>query len=140
MSRALVIFLGVFLSMVAGGAVNLGLIWLGPTVIPPPPGVDVTDMESLSSSMHLFQFRHFVFPFLAHAAGTLSAAYLVAKLMVHVAPEHRLKLSMLNGSFFLLGGIANAMMLPAPGWFIAADLIGAYLPMAWIGWWLATRE
>jgi len=24
-------------------------------------------------------------------------------------------------------------MLPAPTWYIAADLIGCYLPMAWLG-------
>jgi hypothetical protein len=25
------------------------------------------------------------------------------------------------------------MMIPAPAWFIALDLIAAYLPMAWLG-------
>ena len=25
------------------------------------------------------------------------------------------------------------MMIPAPAWFIALDLIVAYIPMAWIG-------
>ncbi|MCY3714801.1 MAG: hypothetical protein OXH02_16070 [Gemmatimonadetes bacterium] len=136
MSRTIRIILAVVLGMAFGSAVNMGLVLLGPTIIPPPPGVDVTDMESLSTSMHLFQFRHFVFPFLAHAAGTLAAAYLAVK----IASGHRLKLSMLIGSLFLLGGIANAMMLPAPGWFIAADLIVAYLPMAWIGGRLAARD
>ena len=136
MGRTIRIVLAVVLGMAAGSAVNMGLVLLGPMVIPPPPGVDVTDMESLSSSMHLFQFRHFVFPFLAHAAGTLAAADLAVK----IASGYRLKLSMLIGSLFLLGGIANAMMLPAPGWFIAADLIGAYLPMAWIGGQLAARD
>lgn len=135
MGKTIRIILAVVLGMAVGGAVNMGLILLSPMVIPPPPGVDVTNMESLVSSMHLFQFRHFVFPFLAHAAGALAAAYLAVK----IASGHRLKLSMLTGSLFLLGGIANAMMLPAPGWFIAADLIVAYLPMAWIGGRLAAR-
>ena len=136
MSKTIRVILAVVLGMAFGSAVNMGLVLLGPMVIPPPPGVDVTDMESLSTSMHLFQFRHFVFPFLAHAAGTLAAAYLAVK----IARGHTLKLSMLIGSLFLLGGIANAMMLPAPGWFIAVDLIGAYLPMAWIGGRLAARD
>lgn len=129
MGKTIRIVLAVVLGMATGSAVNMGLVMLSPVVIPPPPGVDVTDMESLASSMHLFQFRHFVFPFLAHAAGTLAAAYLA----VLIAAGHRLKISMLIGSLFLLGGIANAMMLSAPGWFTAVDLIGAYLPMAWIG-------
>ena len=136
MSITIRIVLAVVLGMAAGSAVNMGLVLLSPMVIPPPPGVDVTDMESLASSMHLFQFKHFVFPFLAHAAGALAAAYLTGT----SARGHSLKLSMRTGSLFLLGGIANAMMLPAPGWFIAADLIGSYLPMAWIGGRLAARD
>ncbi len=136
MGKTIRIVLAVVVGMAVGSAVNMGLVLLGPMIIPPPPGVDVTDMESLSTSMHLFQFRHFVFPFLAHAAGTLAASYLA----VTIASGHKLKISMLIGSLFLLGGIANAMMLPAPGWFIAVDLIGAYLPMAWIGGRLAARD
>lgn len=136
MGKTIRIVLAVVLGMAAGSAVNMGLIMLSPMVISPPQGVDVTDMESLASSMHLFQFRHFVFPFLAHAAGTLAGAYLAVK----IAAGHRLKISMLIGSLFLLGGIANAMMLPAPVWFIAADLIVAYLPMAWIGGRLAAKD
>ena len=129
MGKTIRAILAVLAGMAVGSAVNMGLILLSPYVIPPPPGVDVTDMDSLASSMHLFQFKHFVFPFLAHALGTLAGAYLA----VMIASGYRLKLSMLVGSLFLLGGIANATMLPAPGWYIAADLIGAYLPMAWIG-------
>lgn len=136
MGKTVRIVLAVVLGMAVGSAVNMGLILLSPMVIPPPPGVDVTDMESLASSMHLFQFKHFVFPFLAHAAGTLAAAYLA----VMIASGHRLKISMLIGSLFLLGGIANAMMLPAPGWFIGVDLVGAYLPMAWMGGRLAGKH
>ena len=129
MGKTIRAILAVLAGMAVGSAVNMGPILLSPYVIPPPPGVDVTDMDSLASSMHLFQFKHFIFPFLAHALGTLAGAYLA----VMIASGYRLKISMLIGSLFLLGGISNAMMLPAPGWFIGVDLIGAYLPMAWIG-------
>ena len=129
MGKAIRIILAVVGGMAVGSIVNMGLVMLSPLVIPPPPGVDVTDMDSLAESMHLFESRHFVFPFLAHAAGTLAGAFAA----VMIAGDHRLKISMLIGSFFLLGGIINVMMLPAPGWYIGVDLIGAYLPMAWIG-------
>ena len=129
MGKTIRVILAVLAGMAVGSAFNMGLILLSPMVIPPPPGVDVTDMDSLASSMHLFQFKHFIFPFLAHALGTLTGAYLA----VTIASGYSLKISMLIGSLFLLGGITNAMMLPAPWWFIGADLIGAYLPMAWIG-------
>ncbi len=135
MSKRIRTILAVVAGFAVGSGVNMGLVVLSPMVIPPPPGVDVTDTVSLASSMHLFEAKHFVFPFLAHAAGTLVAAYLA----VTIASGCRLTLSMLVGSLFLLGGIANAIMLPAPGWFVAADLICAYLPMAWIGGRLAGK-
>ena len=120
--------LAVVLGIVAGSAVNMALVTLGPHVIPPPPGVDVTDTESLAASMHLFEARHFVFPFLAHALGTLVGA-LVAFLLARSHPQ---RLAFGIGAFFLLGGIAASFMVPAPAWFMALDLIVAYLPMAWL--------
>ena len=50
------------------------------SIIPPPAGVDVTDTESLRQSIHLFQPKHFIFPFLAHALGTLVGAYVAYRI------------------------------------------------------------
>ena len=49
--------------IIIGSMVNMGLITIGGKIILPPPGVDVTDMESLKSSIHLFEAKHFIFPF-----------------------------------------------------------------------------
>lgn len=117
--------------IVIGGSVNMALVTLGPSLIPPPPGVNVNDVESLRANIHLFEARHFVMPFLAHALGTLVGA-LVAYL---VAASHKARFAYGIGAFFLLGGIAASSMIPAPVWYIALDLVAAYLPMAW----LATR-
>ena len=76
---------------------------------------------------------NFLFPFLGHAIGTLVGAFVVAKF----AASHAMKLALGIGAFFLLGGIAAANMLGGPAWFIAADLLLAYLPMAWLGAFLA---
>ena len=111
-----------------GCVVNMALVMLSPSLIPPPDGVNVNDPESLSRSMHLFAPRHFVMPFLAHALGTLAgavAAYLIA--------EHKLPMALVIGVVFLCGGVAASLMVPAPTWFIALDLLAAYLPMAWLG-------
>ena len=70
-----------------GGGVNMALITLSPWLIPHPAGVDVSSAEGLGKAMHLFQPRHFIMPFLAHAVGTLAgalAAYLIAA--SHKAP------------------------------------------------------
>jgi hypothetical protein len=121
--------LAVVAGIVVGSMVNMGLITISGSVIPLPEGVDPSDMESLKSSMHLFEPKHFIFPFLAHALGTLAGA-LVAAL---IAASHKMKFALGVGAFFLLGGIANVFMLPAPSWFIAVDLVLAYIPMGWIG-------
>ena len=120
--------LAVIAGLAAGSIVNMGLITLSPIIIPPPAGVNPTDMESLKASMHLFEAKHFIFPFLAHALGTLSGAFIAAKLV----SSHKLKFALGIAAFFMLGGIFNAFMLPAPLWFIIIDLVGAYFPMGWI--------
>jgi len=66
--------LAIFAGIAIGGGVNMALITPSPSLIPPPPGVDVNNAESLSKAMHLFEPRHFVMPFLAHAVGTLAGA------------------------------------------------------------------
>lgn len=110
-------------------AVNGGLITASPHVIPPPPGVDVSNVESMKASMHLFQPKHFVMPFLAHALGSLAGAFVAAML----ATSHRTAIALGVGALHMAGGIAACFMIPAPAWFMAVDLIGAYLPMAWFG-------
>lgn len=112
-----------------GCGVNMALILVGPQVIPPPAGVDVSKIESMRASIHLFEAKHFLFPFLAHAMGTLVGA-LVGSL---VAVRSRSRISFGIGVAFLAGGIAAATMIPAPAWFIGLDLLVAYIPMAWIG-------
>jgi len=129
MTKTLRNILAIVIGLALGSAVNMGLVIVGPAIIPPPPGVDVTDTEALRESMHLFEARHFVFPFLAHALGTLvgSLAAFVA------AASHRSVMAWVIGVAFFAGGIAASTMLPAPRWFVAMDLVLAYFPMAWIG-------
>jgi len=127
--------LAILAGIAIGGGVNMALITLSPSLIPPPAGVDVTNAESLSKAMHLFQPRHFVMPFLAHAVGTLAgalAAYLIAA-------TYKPQIAYVIGAVFLCGGVAASFMIPAPTWFIALDLLAAYLPMAWLGIRIGTR-
>ena len=118
-----------------GGGVNMALITLSPWLIPPPAGVDVNSAESLSKAMHLFEPRHFVMPFLAHALGTLAGA-LVAYM---IAATYKAPMAYVVGAVFLCGGVAASLMIPAPAWFIALDLLAAYLPMAWLGVQIGSR-
>ena len=129
MSKLLRNALAILAGIVIGGGVNMAFITLSPLLIPPPAGVDVNSAESLGKAMHLFEPRHFVMPFLAHAVGTLAgalAAYLVAA-------SHKAQIAFVIGVVYLCGGVAASFMIPAPVWFIALDLLAAYLPMAWLG-------
>ena len=121
--------LAVIVGLIAGSAVNMGLVMVGAQIIPPPAGVDVTNVDSIKASIHLFESKHFIVPFLAHALGTLVGAYVT----VIIAATYRIVLGLVIGVLFLLGGITNAFMLPSPAWFVVVDLVGAYIPMAWIG-------
>lgn len=120
--------LAVIVGLVAGSAVNMGIIMISGSVILPPEGVDNTTVEGLKAGMLLFQPKHFLFPFLAHALGTFVGALLTAL----IAANRKMLFAFVIGIFFLAGGVANVLMLPSPLWFTIVDLVGAYLPMAFL--------
>lgn len=115
----------VLLGLVLGSAVNMAFIIFGPTIIPPPEGVDVSTMEGLKANIHLFEPKHFLFPFLAHGLGTFVGALIA----VNVAKTHQCVVCGCIALAFLAGGIFNIMSLPAPMWFEVSDLVLAYIPM-----------
>ena len=120
--------LAIIAGLVLGGSVNMALITISPSLIPPPAGVDVSNATSLAQAMHLFEPRHFVMPLLAHALGTFTGA-LVAYLL---AASFKARMAYAIGVVFLCGGVAASFMIPAPLWFVALDLTAAYLLMAWL--------
>ena len=120
--------LAVLAGVVVGSAVNMGIVMSGGSIIPLPEGVNPADMESLKENMHLFEAKHFLMPFLAHALGTFFGA-LVAGL---IAATHKMKFALGIGAWFLLGGVANLFMLPSPTWFAVVDISLAYFPMAYL--------
>lgn len=121
--------LAVIAGVIVGSIVNMGIVMISGSIIPPPEGGDVTTMEGLKASIHLFQPEHFIFPFLAHAIGTLIGAFTAAK----IAASRRMTMALLIGVFFLIGGIINNMMLNGPLWFTLLDLVIAYIPMSYLG-------
>ena len=127
--------LAVIAGVVAGGLVNIVLVNIGPSVVPLPEGADISTMQNLRDSMKIFTPVNFIFPFLAHALGTLVGAFIAAKF----AASHHVKFAVCIGVFFLAGGIAAVSMLGGPLWFNVADLLLAYIPMSYLGAALAGR-
>lgn len=136
MPRLLRLIIAIVLGFAAGSVVNMGLILVSGSVIPPPAGADVTTTEGLKASMHLMEPKHFLIPFLAHALGTLVGAF-VATL---ITPDRSRGPAYVVGALFFLGGCASAYMLPAPTWFNVVDLVLAYGPPTLAGHWLASRS
>jgi len=121
--------LAIIAGAIAGSALNGGIIGISGSLIPPPEGADLTTEAGLKAAMHLFEPRHFLLPFLAHALGTLAGAFVAARLAV----SYRMALALSIGLLFFAGGLYMVMILPAPAWFNATDLLLAYFPMAWLG-------
>lgn len=113
---------------VLGSLVNMLLITVGSELVPAPAGVDPNDLDSIAAGIHLYGPEHFIFPFLAHAGG----AFVGALTAFLITAEYKERLAWILGCLNLLGGIAAATLIPAPIWFIAMDLILAYLPMAYL--------
>lgn len=127
--------LAVLTGIVVGSMVNMNIINISDLIIPLPEGVDLTSTEGMVAAMQVFEPRHFIMPFLAHALGTLVGAFLAAL----IAANNNMKFALGIGGFTLIGGIMAVVLFKAPMWYNAIDLIGAYFPMAWIGGTLAGR-
>jgi hypothetical protein len=121
--------------IIVGSIVNMSLIIVSGKIIPPPNGIDVTTEAGLKTAMHLMEPKHFLFPFLAHALGTLAGAFITAFL----AANNKLILAVVIGTIFLFGGISMIISLTAPMWFNITDVIFAYIPMAFLGYFLASK-
>lgn len=131
MNKALQNSLALILGLAIGSAANMLIISFGPSIISPPEGVDVNDIESIKANIHLYSPAQFMIPFLAHALGTLVGAFVAAK----IAKSHKLSFALVISTLFLVGGIMMVVMLPkTPIWFILLDLLVAYIPMGYLGW------
>jgi hypothetical protein len=126
----------VVLGILLGGTVNMAIVYAGGALMPPPPGVDVSDPASINAHLGEYSVAQLLAPFVAHAAGTLVGAVAAARL----SAGRPLVAALAVGGIFLLGGIAAVRMMPAtPTWFAVLDLGVAYLPMGWLGARIAAR-
>ncbi len=128
--------LAVTVGIIIGSLINMSIILISSSIIPLPEGADNTTIQGLQKTIHLFEAKHFLFPFLAHAAGTFAGAVTTALLAVN----HKKKLALAIGAFFLFGGIISVSSLPSPTWFTLIDLVFAYIPMSYLALKLVCRK
>jgi hypothetical protein len=103
--------LAVLAGLIIGACVNMGVLMLFMELIPP-----------------IFELQNFIGPFLAHALGTFVGAFIVAVI------TKNLRLNLIIGFSFLIGGAMEVANLSAPLWFNVLDLVMAYIPMAFLGY------
>ncbi len=121
------IILGLFLGLFVGTMVNGSFIELGMKIFPYPEGFEFNTPEGMHA-FYTLPLKYYIFPFLAHAIGTLSGC-LIALLFVRT---YTTWVVYTIGSLFLVGGIMAVYMINAPWWFDVIDLTLAYIPMAWL--------
>jgi hypothetical protein len=119
--------LSLVFGLLVGAVVNGSIVNLGILVFPFPEGVNFETKEGLSLFENL-PIKYYIFPFLAHALGTLSGC-IVALLFVRKWAKWSIYII---GYCFFIGGVMAGHMINTPVWFDILDLSFAYLPMAWL--------
>ena len=129
---------GAFASMPANALLlmPLGRLFGAPAAPAYDPTGDPEAMQAICRAyFETLEPIHMAGPLIAHWNGAFCGA-LVAGLL---AANRSLRVPMMVAGFVLVGGIANAFMLPGqPTGFLVLDIAG-YLPMGWLGWKLALR-
>ena len=122
-------------ALLLGAMANGFIVQLGGVVIPPPAGYDFTTEEGLAAGMAMMESKHFLFPFLAHAIGTLVSALIIARF----AASRQLQLAINISAVFFIAGVYMVTSFPSPLWFNIVDLGLAYFPMAYLGYRLGRK-
>lgn len=63
------------MGILIGSMLNMGLINFGMKLFPLPEGINISTEENFKNAFSYFEFKHFIFPFLGHAIGTFTGAF-----------------------------------------------------------------
>jgi len=117
----------VILGLVAGViAISAGHL-LSNQILPPPEGMDVSNMESFVANADKLTTGHWLLALLSHALGPLVSGFVAGKFL---ASQHT-KILYGTGIVWMILGVINLMTLPHPMWFKIVDLL-MYLPMTFL--------
>jgi hypothetical protein len=97
-------------------------------ILPPPEGMDVSNMESFVANAHKLTTGHWLLAWMSHALGPLVSGFIIAKFVV----THHRQLLWIAAIAWTIAGVLNLMAIPHPMWFKIADFI-MYVPMTFVG-------
>lgn len=119
--------IAVVVGWLIGGFVNGAIVEVGMSTY--PSDVDTTDYDAISTFLESASFVYFLYPLIAHLAGSFVGGFIAAL----ISKNRKMGTALIVGGLFFLGGVIVTFLIPAPAWFIALDLIVAYFPMAFLG-------
>ena len=120
--------LAIITGIIVGSITNASIIFICNAIFGIPEGMVLWDEKSVIAHADKLTTANYIGTFLAHQLGTLVGALVAAK----IAPFRKMIFSLFIGAWFLAGGIYAVSLIPAPMWFILADII-LYIPIAFIG-------
>ncbi|MBK7636720.1 MAG: hypothetical protein IPJ13_22465 [Saprospiraceae bacterium] len=118
----------VILAIAAGMIAMMAGHQISNVILPPPEGMDVSNMESFVANAHKLTTGHWILALLSHAFGPLVSGFIVAK---YSAAHHRQLLWIVAGAW-IIAGVLNLMAIHHLLWFKIADIL-MYVPMTFIG-------
>lgn len=77
--------LALILGIAIGGGVNMALVLLGPKLIAPPPGADMSTAAGLAAAMPMLEPKHFLMPFWRMRLGLSRERWWVRCSRCHIA-------------------------------------------------------
>lgn len=119
--------LAVFVGLVVAMATMLGLEYLGMSIFPPPPGIDLAneaDLARLVESATTGKKLWVLF-------GWTVAAFLGGWVAARISRAHRIAAALAVGVLIVAGVLLNAAMLPHPLWMTVAG-VALPVPVAWL--------
>ncbi|MFY2764183.1 hypothetical protein [Arenimonas sp. MALMAid1274] len=124
--------LAVLAGIVVMGVMVAAIQWLGHSIYPPPPGLDLTNPEAAKSLIAAMPPMALGMVLVAYAAGSFLGAYTATT----ISRAHKRGVAIVIGVVMLALVAANFAAIPHPLWMMVAGVL-VPLPFALLGWRLA---
>lgn len=122
--------LAVVIGIVAGSAFNMAMVSASHAAYPLPAGIDPNDFDAVRVHVatHGMPTGALIMVLIAHAGGSFVSGFACGL----IAMRPWLAAAIGLGALWTCGGLIMLMMLPAPIWFMVADVV-LYIPAAVLG-------
>lgn len=114
--------------VVLAGSIVMVVEMIGHTVYPPPPDLDIYDIEAFKSYVATLPAMAMVFPIVGWTIGTLGGVIVACK----IGNAKPLTFASVVGGLILAGTAYNLVTIPHPLW-VAILGVGGIVAGAWLG-------